>query len=349
MTTEQQWERIDGVLAQCGAIHSPREFCITALTSLRQVFPYDAATVFFLSADGRLVDEYFIGVSRTIARDYNEHYLVASEGAYSVERIARDYTIMTRHDNAQRYEPVVMDWEQEPHDTTFYREYVHRQKVRWATGFCLCDNAGKIRALFDLERFAQSTPPSAEELDALSRCNHHLDSMYQNFYVTPPSDEQMGIQQVLDPAGHMGRRAGNVAGLTPRELEVGQELLRGNSPKAVSMELGISRATVYKHIDNMHRKPGVSNQVELIRKLRDITTRNKSQAQGRSTAPERRFPADTVSSIDQANGEVPQLDASQAQREATATHEQTEEPVRLANDDAAQQLLERLLRRYEAK
>lgn len=130
------WEKVNQALAQCEGVHAPREFCIAAATALRQIVPYDAATIFFLSEDGRLVDEHLIGVTRSIARDYIERYAEADNGHYSVERYAREYMLRRTHTPIDPTSPYVMDWAAEPHTTQFWREYISRRQVRWTHRLC---------------------------------------------------------------------------------------------------------------------------------------------------------------------------------------------------------------------
>ena len=55
--------------------------------------------------------------------------------------------------------------------------------------------------------------------------------------------------------------------LTERERQVCTLLLRGTSPKGIAEVFGLSVRTVYKHVQNIHAKLGVSSQLELVAKL----------------------------------------------------------------------------------
>lgn len=252
-------------------MHAPRKFCIAAATALRQIVPNDAATIFFLSEDGRLVDEHLIGITRSIARDYIEHYAEADNGRYSVERYAREYMLRRTHTSIGPTSPYVMDWAAEPYTTQFWREYISRRQVRWAIGFALSDLNGKIRAIIAFDRMEGSMAPTSLELATLSATIKHLDALYRNFYVTPPVDRRQGIAAMMSgPRKDTASNEPIAARLTPREKAVGWLLVQGRSPKAVSEALDISRATVYKHIEHMHRKLGTSNQTELIHILSEV-------------------------------------------------------------------------------
>ncbi|MGN0071503.1 MAG: response regulator transcription factor [Atopobiaceae bacterium] len=274
------WEKVNQVLVQCEGVHAPREFCIAAANAVRQIVPYDAATVFFMAEDGRLVDEHLIGITRSLAREYIECYQHADAGRYSVERYAREYLLRMTHTAIDPTAPVVLDWAQEPHTTQFWREYMSRRRVRWAIGFTLTDLSGKIRAIIALDRTEDMPAPTATELATLSATIRHLDALYRNFYVTPPAERKQGIAALLsgDARGVAKDDSQSLAAcLTPREKAVGWLLVQGKSPKAAADALGISRATVYKHIEHMHRKLGASNQPELIHVLTQIFTGTDQQ------------------------------------------------------------------------
>jgi DNA-binding NarL/FixJ family response regulator len=49
--------------------------------------------------------------------------------------------------------------------------------------------------------------------------------------------------------------------LSPRESEVLDLVPRGLTDRAIGRELGISEATVHKHLEHVYRKLGVTNRV----------------------------------------------------------------------------------------
>lgn len=59
----------------------------------------------------------------------------------------------------------------------------------------------------------------------------------------------------------------NNYGLTPREKQVVDELLKGLSYKEIGSVLGISSTTVNDHLKNIYPKIGVRTKAELIRKI----------------------------------------------------------------------------------
>ncbi|MGN0076723.1 MAG: helix-turn-helix transcriptional regulator [Parafannyhessea sp.] len=176
------------------------------------------------------------------------------------------------------YRPAVLDWSREPHDTRFWREYVSRLRTRWSVGSCLYDPQGRARVVLAFDRGERGHAPTPTELEVLTVCNRHINALYRNFYVEPPRDPGAGLTDLVTApadaragdaaaAGHDGGPASDAARLTPREKSVGYELVQGHSPKQVAQVLGVSRATVYKHMEHMHHKLGVNNQAALIQRL----------------------------------------------------------------------------------
>lgn len=57
-------------------------------------------------------------------------------------------------------------------------------------------------------------------------------------------------------------------GLTPREMEVLNNLGRGMSYDQIASEMYVSSGTVRKHVENLYRKLGVNNKIDAIQKLK---------------------------------------------------------------------------------
>ncbi|MYM56319.1 helix-turn-helix domain-containing protein [Thalassovita mangrovi] len=82
----------------------------------------------------------------------------------------------------------------------------------------------------------------------------------QHFYRSPRTRQDQA-------AGHVSLEAmieTVCTGLTGREIEVVQNLLRGHSTQSIAMMLGVSPATVKVHRKNIYRKLGVSSQSGLF-------------------------------------------------------------------------------------
>lgn len=257
----ERLEAISSCALGCGSVRDAYEFCVYAFKGVRKLVPYDQGRIYFLDEQGKVFDEYLVDVRKELTRAYHELYADVDSGAYSVTRKSsnRRSQIKARGQDSA-YALRAIDWESEPHNTRFYREYLVRLGIRYSTGFNLYDLEDHVRALFVLDRRPSSGMFSEEEMEVLSLLNQHLDNLYRNFYVTPPAT--LGDTIALDQSG---------AGLTQRERDIAKLMLVGLSPKRVAEKLGISRATVYKHVANVHAKLGVKSQLELINKLRTLT------------------------------------------------------------------------------
>jgi len=68
------------------------------------------------------------------------------------------------------------------------------------------------------------------------------------------------VRAVLAAAGHrVRRRPSNVAGLSSREIEVLQLLVRGRSNREIGESLFVSRRTVSSHVEHIYNKIGVAS------------------------------------------------------------------------------------------
>ncbi|HQE70521.1 MAG TPA: helix-turn-helix transcriptional regulator, partial [Atopobiaceae bacterium] len=262
--TLEQLRSVDAAALACGSVRDSYEFCILSLREIRKLVPFDRGSIFFLDDSAKVFDEHLEGVTRNKVRLYHEIYGESDGGAYSMTRLAQvRREIIKRDASHSPYRIFVKDWEKESHDTRFYREYISQLGIRYSTGIALFDLDDLARALFSFDRTEESGPFTAGEREMLSLLNHHLDNLFRNFFVMPPSAH--GDTIALEQGGF---------GLTARELDISKLLLAGMSPKRIAEKLGISRATVYKHVSNIHAKLGVTSQLELVSKLGAATQRS---------------------------------------------------------------------------
>ena len=266
MPSQAQWSKLNQLLLSCGAVHEPTAFCFSVLKNLPLLVHFEQGRCYLMDEHAEVYDMRLVGVDRATVDAYLTRYLNADGSRYSVTRRARERARADRHafgvDHLhgnwvpQSHLPV-MDWSKEPHDTTFYRSYAQPLGLTCSTGFPLYDNSGRIRVLYCLDR----TSPvifSHDEMSLLELASLHLANLYCNFYASAPAAQA----DIVSP------EVGKELSLTDRERQVAMLLLEGETPKAISERLGISRETVYKHVSNIHEKLGVSSQVELIARLR---------------------------------------------------------------------------------
>ena len=275
MPSVAQWSKLNEFLLQVGALDEQIPFCVNALNRLRNVVSFDQGRVYFFDEAGHVFDEYLLNVSKEVTKAYHEYYEDVDDARYSATRRARFEARRVTADgidqgrkprSSLRLQRVhAVNWEDEPHDTRFFREYVARIGLTYSTGFTLYDCEHVPRALFCIDH-TRPVEFSREELHMLSLAATHLDNMYRKLFATPPAST--GDTIALMAGG---------APLTERERQIATMLMRGFSAKAISESLHIARTTVYKHVQNIHEKLGVSNQVELLAKLSELAARGKAE------------------------------------------------------------------------
>jgi NarL family two-component system response regulator LiaR len=74
--------------------------------------------------------------------------------------------------------------------------------------------------------------------------------------------EQLAAEDGQGAAGGPGAGRDDRAHLTPRELEVLAELVRGRANKAIAFELGVSERTVKTHVSNILGKLGFTDRTQ---------------------------------------------------------------------------------------
>ena len=74
--------------------------------------------------------------------------------------------------------------------------------------------------------------------------------------------EQLAAEDAAGGAGGAGADRADHAHLTPRELEVLAELVRGRANKAIAFELGVSERTVKTHVSNILGKLGFTDRTQ---------------------------------------------------------------------------------------
>ena len=265
MPTQVQWSKFNEFLAQVGALDDPMSLAVNTLLQLRKLVLFDQGRIYFMDADGKVFDEYLIGVSKKTTKAYHGYYHEVDGDRYSVTKRAKEKERGMRERAVDETLPkgrevlfqriYVVDWSKEPHSTRFYREYIAPQGLKHSTGFALHDTEGRTRALFCLDR-THDIAYTRDDTVMLGLIATHVDNMFRKLYVQVPAVRGDQIAMLT-----------GTSGLTERERQVCTLLVRGMSPKAIAEMFGLSVRTVYKHVQNVHAKLGVSSQLELVAKL----------------------------------------------------------------------------------
>lgn len=89
-----------------------------------------------------------------------------------------------------------------------------------------------------------------------------------NFFRNAPSNDQLGLssEKVLNDTKPDTEKAINLYGLTPRELDILQSLVAGNSYKMAAAALNVSYNTVNTHVRHIYEKLHVHSVGEVVAK-----------------------------------------------------------------------------------
>lgn len=116
-----------------------------------------------------------------------------------------------------------------------------------------------------------------EQLASLAQVSVNLKILRQRLY------DDIQLRQVLEQSietireittqtdktdSHKHSNVTSIAGLTQREVEVLECLLRGDRPALIANHLHVALNTVRRHLSAIYRKLNVNSQVECIEKFR---------------------------------------------------------------------------------
>lgn len=241
------WYSINDFLLHCGGKRSPLAFGRDVLAQIDRLIPFDQGRLYILDCNGRIESAFCLGVDPEVESEYYDFYSKEDNGAYSTvaaaARFARRYPSVEQCvRNCASYD-----------NGNFFSEYIRPNHIEHSFGLGLRDTHNALRCMFSLDRVCNAQF-SEDEIEIMRIIRPHLDNLHQNFFVEPP-DAKDRIQ------------GGTSGGLTRREQEIAELLIKGVSPKNISTRLSISPTTVDKHLANMHRKLQVANRQELILKL----------------------------------------------------------------------------------
>ena len=117
----------------------------------------------------------------------------------------------------------------------------------------------------------------SEQLASLAQVSINLKILRQRLY------DDIQLRQVLEQSietirditaqpsdvhTHKHANVSSIAGLTQREVEVLECLLRGDRPALIASHLKVALNTVRRHLSAIYRKLNVNSQVECIEKFR---------------------------------------------------------------------------------
>ncbi|MBN1316010.1 MAG: hypothetical protein JXA42_11095 [Anaerolineales bacterium] len=245
------WMRIHEYLLKIGNIREPKDFCVQAIKNIYSLIPYDQARVYFVNENGKIYDDFLIGVEKRWSDVYIEYYSRIETSRFSIsKRLNNELSLNSNLEGG------VLDWSDYEHNDEFITCYIKPQGLKFSagSGFHSADNF--IKSFYTLDRTSQSGY-TRWEINIMSIIQSHLDNLHKNLFVLPTKNSSL----IKNPAAQKL--------LTQRESEIAELLCKGLTPDKISNRLTISLPTVYKHMSNMHEKLDVSNRQELLLKLID--------------------------------------------------------------------------------
>lgn len=242
------WEKIYEFVLSSGNIHDIKGFSKQVVHEASQLVPFDQARIYFVNGNGKVSDQYLVGIDKKWVTAYHEYYSKIEGGRYSIP--------INRRENAVPYNSSSIhchNWVDSPKDE-FVTDYVDSIGLKYSCGFTMFDVRGASRTFFMLDRVS-SVPFSKEEITVLQMAFPLLNNLHKNFF----------------SRSNLEKESRNISwestGLTEREIEIASLLCHGVKPTNISEKLHITRATTYKHIAHIYEKMHVSSKQELLVKL----------------------------------------------------------------------------------
>jgi DNA-binding CsgD family transcriptional regulator len=245
------WAAIHEFLFECGRAGSPQDLAVKALEGIDQLIPYDQGRVYLLDANGTVISDYLHRVDRYWPEVYYDYYSQILDGKYS----AKNKNIVQSADLLfpNTASCVFFDWTNRPSDE-FVTDYIRAQKISYSLGFGYYDSHNVCKRTCSIDRTSRRARFSKREMDMFALLTPHLENLNRNFYIGAGDECMIGKVKSTEL-------------LTRRESEIADMLCQGFIPEKIASCLYLSRATVYKHIANLHAKLNVSSRQELVLKL----------------------------------------------------------------------------------
>jgi DNA-binding CsgD family transcriptional regulator len=222
------WGKINNLVFNAGKHRQPDQLAEYVFHHLNEVVDFDNAVMIALTAAGDLRPAF----SQNIQSLQPQFW----------KRINANYY---RHFPTIQECLVSMNSSQSP----AIRDYWQQAGITAALGMGLWDPHGNIRYLFSLTRKSQ-VPFTVSDEQTIQIIFRQLNNLYQNLLTT--------LQPLRLKASYQ---------LTNRERDVANLLMAGLDNDEIAAKLFISKATVTKHIANLHRKLHVQSQTQLLAKL----------------------------------------------------------------------------------
>ena len=238
-------EKIYKFTLACGNFHDPKSFVIESLTPLKELCPFDRATIYFFDPNGRVSGQYLTDSDKHWSSLYLEYYSKIGGERYGLSQVP-GMDLDTR--------PIYpVDWSKEP-GSEFVADFIIPRGITHSVGILLCDLKGIGRSMVCLDR-KSGVNFSQSELQALTMAAPIMKNLYKNFFYSS------SVQ------GSAEATAWETANLTDRETEVANLLCQGFTPVNIGSMLHIAPTTVSKHISHIYKKLQISSRQDLLLRM----------------------------------------------------------------------------------
>lgn len=240
------YEDVYHLVLNSGNVHKWKDFSVNVLHLLSSGCQFDQARIYFFNGNGKICDQYLIGVDKRWANAYHEYYSKIEGGRYSAySDISENLRPLTQKISVRTWDGYNIA------DNEFYRDYIVPQNIKSSVGFTFFDVEGSAKAVFMLDRMTH-IPFSERELQLLHLAYPQLNNLHKNFFSHCSNVNKL---ENVD---------WKTTSLTAREIDVTILLCQGVSPSNISKKLHITQPTVNKHISHIYSKMQVSNRQELL-------------------------------------------------------------------------------------
>lgn len=246
--TEKDWRLFNNVLLEIYYSENIRAFGEKLLDFIKLFIPYEQG--YFIVVNEENCVDVECSVFRNIAPDMEKQFVekyfaedyLNDMCSFSKSMAYRDTDLM---DDAKRIK------------SRIYQNFFRPQRLDMGCGLIIMKD-GRARVLLDLLRRRGEPDVSDYEMEILQTFLSHVEKN-----VMAQLDSVSGCS-----AGRGGERQLEMENLSAREQEIVRLVYEGYSNQEIGSILGISPATVKKHLSNIYGKTGVSRRTQLFQKRR---------------------------------------------------------------------------------
>ena len=241
------WKECSDFILECGSVHEPYRFCVSAIEGIREIIPYDQAVLLMLDSNRKIARKRFVGFTDRWMKMYLDYYSksMRNDFALTSEAIELEGRGYVRHIDWRDYDGIRDD---------FLVNYIRPRRLSQTLSIVLFNLKGAPATVFALDRLVDGAFTDYE-VETAELLTAHLSNLYKNLFARPAAQVRMWDG------------AAGVDTLTNREREVLDLLCQGIKPVYIAQELHISLGTANKHIAHIYRKLGVDSKQELLVKL----------------------------------------------------------------------------------